>query len=170
MNPPIDPDQLITSAYAAHASTLLRRLTAMTRDAAAAEDLTQEAFARLIQCVRAGRAPDDTGAWLYRVAENLAKSRGRRIAVADRRRHAFSPPADEPSPETLVLEAERNGMLNAAMAAIGPRDRHALILSARGYRGAEIAQSLGRTDGATRTLLCRARTKVRRLMVEAGAQ
>jgi RNA polymerase sigma factor (sigma-70 family) len=169
MNSAIDPDQLITSAYAAHAGNLLRRLTAMTRDAAAAEDLTQESFARLIQTVRAGRAPDDTGAWLNRVGENLARSRGRRLTVADRRRHSFSLPAEEPSAETLALEAERYGELHAAMAAIGPIDRRALVLSARGYRGAEIARSLGRTDGATRTLLCRARTKVRRLMVEAGA-
>jgi RNA polymerase sigma-70 factor (ECF subfamily) len=162
-------DEIIESAYAAHAGKLLRRLTATTRDPAAAEDLTQEAFTRLVVQVRAGRAPDDIGAWLHRVSQNLAMSRGRRIAVASRRGSEIRPPGEAPSPESMAVEAERHARLRDALAELDATDRRVLILAANGYRGAEIARSIGRTAAATRTLLCRARTKIRGRMLEAGA-
>ena len=161
-----DHDRIIESAYAAHAGTLLRRLTATTRDRSAAEDLTQEAFMRLVIEVRAGRPPLDTAAWLNRVGHNLAMSRGRRISVANRRSSEFVPPSDGTSPETLTIEAERDRWLRDALSQLGGMDQRALILAANGYRGPEIARLIGRTEIATRTLLCRARTKIRGLMLE----
>jgi RNA polymerase sigma-70 factor (ECF subfamily) len=168
MNTDLNADALVESAYQVHAGPLLRRLTASTRDAAAAEDLTQEAFVRLVIEVRAGHVPDDIGAWLHRVGQNLATSRGRRIAVARRRNGELMRPDSTPSPELLTVEAEAHSSLRAALSELGPADRHALILAAEGYRGPEIARSMGRTDAATRTLLCRARTKLRGLMIQAG--
>lgn len=162
-------EQLLESAYAAHADILRRRLTVITRDPSSAEDLTQEAFTRLVVEVRAGRIPDDIGGWLHRVGHNLAMSRGRRLAVADRHRCDIAHPGNAPSPETLTLEAERDRGLRAALAELGPTDQRALILAANGYRGPEIARFIGRTDVATRTLLCRARSKLRGLMLESSA-
>lgn len=169
MAPELDHNQALESAYAAHAGNLRRRLTVITRDPASAEDLTQEAFTRLVVEVRAGRIPDDIGAWLHRVGHNLAMSRGRRLAVADRRRCDIARPGNAPSPETLTLEAERDRGLRDALAELGPTDQRALILAANGYRGPEIARFIGRTDAATRTLLCRARSKLRGLMLEPSA-
>jgi RNA polymerase sigma factor (sigma-70 family) len=165
----LDHDQIIESAYAAHAGALLRRLTATTRDPSAAEDLTQEAFMRLVIEVRAGRIPDNIGAWLYRVGQNVAMSRGRRIVVANRRSAEIAQPGSAPSPETLTLEAERDRGLRDALAELGATDQRALILAANGYRGPEIALFIGRTETATRTLLCRARSKIRGLMLEPSA-
>lgn len=161
--------QVIETAYAANAGPLLRHLTATTRDPCAAEDLTQEVFVRLMVEAEAGRIPDDVGAWAYRVGHNLAMSRGRRIAVADRHHHQLVESGDAPSPESLALAAEQHESLRAAVAGLGATDQQALILSANGYRGPEIARSIGRSDAATRTLLCRARTKVRARLIEAGA-
>ena len=163
-------DRTIEAAYVAHAGPLLRRLTATTRNAAAAEDLTQEAFMRLVIEVNAGRIPNDAGAWLHRVGHNLAMSRGRRIAVANRRIGEITLPGDAPSPETMTLEAERNSELHDALAGLGATDQRVLLLAATGYRGWEIARSIGRTDAATRTLLCRARLKVKGIMLEAARE
>jgi RNA polymerase sigma-70 factor (ECF subfamily) len=165
----VDIEGVIETAYAANVGPLLRHLTATTRDPAAAEDLTHEVFVRLMVEVGAGRVPDDVGAWVHRVGHNLAMSRGRRIAVADRHHHEFAPSGDAPSPEVLALTAERNLSLRVAVEGLGATDQRALILSANGYRGPEIARSIGRSDAATRTLLCRARSKVRARMVELGA-
>lgn len=165
----VDIERVVETAYAANAGPLLRHLTATTRDPSTAEDLTQETFVRLMIEVGAGRVPDDIGAWVHRVGHNLAMSRGRRIAVADRRHHELARPEDSPSPEAMALAAERDRSLRAAVACLGATDRQALILSANGYRGPEIARSIGRTDAATRTLLCRARTKVRARLIDAGA-
>lgn len=167
--PTIHPDGFIEAAYTTQAGPLLSRLTGITRDPFAAEDLMQEAFVRLVIEVRAGRIPDDPGAWLYRVGHNLAMSRGRRITVAGRHQGELPLPGTAPSPETVAVEAERNLWLRDAVAALGPTDRHAVILAAHGVRGPEIARSIGRSDAATRTLLCRARTKIRGLLVEAAA-
>ena len=164
-----NPNDLVERAYAVHSGALLRRLTASTRDVPAAEDLMQEAFVRLLVEVQAGRRPDDVGAWLHRVAQNLATSRGRRLAVAVRRNGEILPPESVPSPELLAVDAERHGSLKVALSALAPTDRRVLVLAAHGYPSPEIARSIGRSAAATRTLLCRARTKLRGRLIQAGA-
>ncbi|MEA2608852.1 MAG: hypothetical protein QOJ75_1095 [Chloroflexota bacterium] len=164
-----NPDKLVETAYAVHAGPLVRQLTAITRDGAAAEDLAQEAFVRLVIQLRAGRVPDNIGAWLYRVGQNLAISRGRRMAVARRWNAEIAPGDLAQSPELKAIESETFDSLCIALSELGSTDRAALILAAHGYRGSEIAQSIGRTDAATRTMLCRARTKVRGRLMQAGA-
>ncbi len=162
-------DRIVEQAYAAHLGPLQRRLTAVTRDPTVAEDLAQEAFLRLVVEVQAGRTPDEPGAWLHRVGHNLAMSRGRRLSVAARNGERLGKADGPRSPEAIAIEAEDGRVLHRALGELSKADRQALVLAAQGYRGQEIALALGRTDGATRTLLCRARTKVRERLVAAGA-
>lgn len=161
----LDVEGIVGSAYLAHSVPLQRYLTSITRDPAAAEDLTHDAFERLTTEARAGRVPDDINAWLHRVGYNLAMSRGRRISVADRRRAELVVSDWAPSPESLTVAGEEQRAVCAALDGLGVIDRQALILASQGYRAAEIARSIGRSDVATRTLLCRARAKVRAVMV-----
>jgi RNA polymerase sigma-70 factor (ECF subfamily) len=168
MTATIHQEGIIETAYAAQAGPLFRRLTATTRDPSAAEDLTQEAFVRLVLEIRAGRTPDDVGAWLHRVGHNLAMSRGRRIAVAGRHAAAVSRVGESTSPEAMAIESERDALVRDVVGELGAIDQRVLILAANGYRGPEIARSIGKSDAATRTLLCRARTKIRARLVEAG--
>ena len=160
-------DRIVERAYLDHSGSLRRYLTSLTRDVAAAEDLTQDAFERLMREVRAGRQPDDIGGWLHRVGHNLAMSRGRRISVADRRRSELVVSDWAPSPESVTVAGEDQEAVVAVLGGLGVVDRQALILASHGYRGAEIARSIGRSEVATRTLMCRARAKVR-AMVLAG--
>jgi len=169
MTPSVQPANLIETAYAVHAGPLLRKLTASTRDAAVAEDLTQEAFVRLLMEVQRGRTPDDIGAWLHRVAQNLAMSRGRRLSVAMRRSGELVSRDLAPSPEQEAVAAEQHSSLRVALAELPAAERDALVLAAHGYRGSEIAASIGRSDGATRTLLCRARSKLRWRLIQSNA-
>jgi RNA polymerase sigma-70 factor (ECF subfamily) len=158
-----DIERIVGSAYLQHSGQLQRYLTGVTRDVAAAEDLTHDAFERLTIEVQAGREPDDPGAWLHRVGHNLAMSRGRRISVADRRRSELIVSDWMPSPETLTVAGEEQQAVCEVLDGLGVIDRKALILASHGYRGTEIARTIGRSDVATRTLLCRARAKVRAL-------
>jgi RNA polymerase sigma-70 factor, ECF subfamily len=132
-------------------------------DATAAEDVVQEAFLRLAVETAAGDGPRNHRAWLHRVVLNLIISGTRHTKVATRmaNRLATADVAYE-SPEILFLDSERHRALRAALRATGPDARRGLVLAAHGYSGREIAESIGRTEGATRTLLCRARTDVRR--------
>lgn len=59
-----------------------------------------------------------------------------------------------------------NRQLHAALGRLAPDRRAALLLAARGFSGHEVAGllGLGRTEGATRTLLCRARLDLRSVL------
>jgi RNA polymerase sigma-70 factor (ECF subfamily) len=152
---------VVGTAYELHRSSLLRYLTGLTRDPTVAEDLVQETFVRLMIEVRADRIPEDLGGWLHRVGHNLAMSHGRHLSVVDRRRGELARPTLSISPEQVTVDVERDREVHAVLGDLDPVHRRALLLAAMGYGGPEIARAIGRTNGATRTMLCRARAKVR---------
>jgi RNA polymerase sigma factor (sigma-70 family) len=149
-----------------------RRLTSfaysLTRDADVADDLVQEAFLRLVKEHAAGREPENVTAWLFRVCANLATSRGRRGVVA--RRFLERPQATETevAAEVEMLRQETSEALVAALAILGEDARTALVMAAQGFSGREIAQVLGRTETSTRTLMFRARERLRSFLVAEG--
>ena len=154
----------VSTAFEAYHAELYNFLRRSTRDEGAAEDLLQEAFLRLTREVDAGRTPEHVRGWLYRVASNLAISRGRRrmTAFAWMDRHGRHEVGDDvESPESGLLARERTSAIDAVLATLPAEARTALLLSADGFGGEEIAAAIGRSHGATRTLLSRARVKVR---------
>jgi DNA-directed RNA polymerase specialized sigma24 family protein len=60
-----------------------------------------------------------------------------------------------------VLEHERRSALEAALAELGDDARTALLMAANGFSGLEIAEAIGRTGLATRSMMCRARLQLR---------
>ena len=164
-----DAVDLVTVAYDAHERALYAFALGLTRSGTAAEDLVQESYLRLVREVRAGRTPDNLRAWLYRVCANLATSRGRRASVATRYLPFLASREVGETPEARHLRLELGVELSAALADLSPDERTALLLSAAGFHGPEIAEIIGRSHGATRTLLTRTRMKVQtRLSGEAG--
>jgi RNA polymerase sigma-70 factor (ECF subfamily) len=166
-------DVAVVAAWTAHHEEVYAFLVRTTRSPDVAEDLLQEVYFRLTTEIRAGRAPDNTRAWLYRVGANLAVSRVRRISAAFRGivkvRSTSAPPTTTFTPETSYLQREGHANLLAALADLSPDARAALLLSAEGFKGAEIAAAIGRSDAATRTLLCRTRVQVRQRLAGAEA-
>ena len=150
-----------SAAYAEHAGPLRAHLKGYTRDVAAAEDLVHETFVRLLSEIADGRSPLHLRAWLFRVGINLAASRGRRQGVAARRASDLVRNDVVPSPEDELLAREAALAVEGRLAHL-PRDvRTALLLAADGYSGAEIAARIGRSELATRSLLCRYRGRLR---------
>ena len=157
-------------AYNLHAAELRRFATARLRSDVAAEDTVQEAFLRLAIEDRAGRYPSQPRAWLYRVALNVIISGARRSRrVSSESLDEQPEPADHETPETRFLELERQRGLNVIMAAVGSSGRTGLVLAAHGYSGLEIAGIVGRSEGATRALLCRTRASLRQTLSLAEA-
>jgi RNA polymerase sigma factor (sigma-70 family) len=162
----------VMNAWDRHHAEVFAFLIDATRDPSTAEDLLQEAFARLLREARAGRMPEQVRPWLYRVASNLVVSRARRVLSARRWFERIGVPQHRdvaPStPEGRVLGREAFEDLDAVLQHL-PRDaRTALLLAAEGFSGHEIAEAIGRSDTATRTLLCRARVRVRHELIGAG--
>jgi RNA polymerase sigma factor (sigma-70 family) len=164
MSTPLGQYGAVTVAFESYHAELYNFLRRSTRDEAAAEDLLQEAYLRLTREVDAGRTPEHVRGWLYRVASNLAISRGRRRTTALEWLGRYGRQAvgdDAPSPEAGLLARERTSALDAALATLPAEARTALLLSADGFSGEEIAAAIGRSHAATRTLLSRSRVRVR---------
>ncbi|HET9083219.1 MAG TPA: sigma-70 family RNA polymerase sigma factor [Candidatus Limnocylindrales bacterium] len=157
-------DLTLAALYEEHRSEVFGFLVRMTHDREAAEDVLQETFISLIGEARAGRMPDRVRPWLYRTASNAAISRSRRRARLTRLLPRLVDRREPGPPEGEFLRIERDSELHAALATLGPAGRAALLLAAQGFEGSEIAASIGRTEGATRTLMCRARIQLRQLL------
>jgi RNA polymerase sigma-70 factor (ECF subfamily) len=161
-------------AWDAHHGEIYAFLVDATRDASAAEDLLQDTFARLSREARAGRTPEQVRPWLYRVAGNLVVSRARRVLSARRWFDRIGVPqhreAVAEAPERRLLDREAFADLDGVLKRLPPDGRTALLLAAEGFTGHEIAAAIGRSEVATRTLLCRARVRVRHDLVGSGGE
>lgn len=158
------------AAYDQFATKLRAFAIAATRDGEAADDLVQETFLRYVVELKAGRAPQNPGGWLYRTCANLIVSRGRRRSVADRMRTFLVRRDVEPSPEDKALESERDRILALALSKLPADARVALLLAARGMGSEEIGVAIHRSAGATRTYLFRARVRLRDELAALGIE
>jgi RNA polymerase sigma-70 factor (ECF subfamily) len=158
----------VLQAFENHRQRLASFAYGMTRDREAADDLVQESFLRLVKELNAGRPPDNVAAWLFRVCANLATSRGRRLGVAQRFLRIARSGSDAPPADIEILRREENSVLLAGLATLPGDARAALLMAAQGFSGREIAEAIGRTELATRTMMFRAREKLRVYLVREG--
>jgi RNA polymerase sigma-70 factor (ECF subfamily) len=156
-----DAEAVVLAAYEVYARDLNAFARSLVREREAAEDIVAEAYLRLVREAHAGRAPDDVRGWLYRVTANLVMSRGRRIAVARRFVAHLVDRRTGESPEARHLRLDIEPGLRDALLALPADWRIAVVMAARGASGREIAEVLGRSEAATRTLLTRARQRLR---------
>jgi RNA polymerase sigma-70 factor (ECF subfamily) len=140
-------------AFEALWSDVFRFALAWTNDWSDAEDLAQEAYLRLWD----HRAQLDWDRpilpWLLVTTRRLATDRFRKL----RRRllSASAPPSLDANVQARWLD------VSAAMAALSPLERTALVMTAiDGAPYEEAAQVLGTTAGALRAAVSRARTKL----------
>ena len=162
-------DAWVVEAMNDHLPALQRYVRSLVRDADEADDIAQEACIRLLLAARGGNAPDAPAAWMNRVARNLVISGARHKAVAQRTAPRLVERNTAPGVDAEVIEREQQVQVNARLAAARSDDRRAIVLAARGHRTADIAAQLGRTELATRALLCRARARLRQDLIAADA-
>lgn len=153
-------EEKLVEAYQLHREPLRRWLAARTRDDDLAEELTQEAFIRLMQTLRSGAEIESTRAWLFHVAGNLLVSHVRHVRVAGR----FVPdtPAFEAlSAEAVVVAKEQMEHLRRVLVKLSPDDRQLLLAAGTGEKGPGLAEGAGVSQVALRARLCRARRRLR---------
>jgi len=161
--------ETIAAAFHDHSAAIHGTALRSTRDPELAADVTQEAFLRLVVEAQAGRCPENIGAWLYRTSANLIVSRARRAAVARRLAPRLVRTDGPAQPDAIAVLREDHHELQVALATLPVAARVALLMAAHGATGEEIARHLGRSHGATRTLLSRARGRLRTATIEAEA-
>jgi RNA polymerase sigma-70 factor (ECF subfamily) len=141
----------------------------LLRDAAEAEDATQEAFVRAFGALSRFRLGEPFRPWLLRIVANQAISARR----ADRRRDALAQrlqsdalSSGEPSPESAALSRERRDAVLAALATLKQEDQ--LVLHLRYFLElgeAEVAAALSCARGTVKSRLHRAQARLRRALV-----
>ena len=152
---------LASEMFERHHDELYRAAYRACRDPETADDLVQEALLRLIVEIDTRGAPENTRAWLHRVVANMAVSIGRHESVGRKYAGALVRHEEPATPEAIVLDNESRSDLASALRTLPMGARTALVLAASGYAGAEIATAIGRSDVATRTMMSRARVKLR---------
>lgn len=140
----------------------------LLHDSAEADDVVQEAFARLVRVDL--DAIDDPRAWLTVVVRRLALNR-LRSAYARRESVAGTAPPDGPAPLTqggddpsdrVTLDEQVRQALAVVLDRLTPAERTAFVLhDVFGFSHAVIGEIVGRTPTACRQLASRARRAVR---------
>jgi RNA polymerase sigma-70 factor (ECF subfamily) len=128
---------------------------------AVAEDLTSEVFVRL---VRMRERPDNLSAYLYRIAHNIVIDYVRRnpagLAPLD---ETYASEGNDPA-RAAQLEAERI-RLRRAINRLTPDQQQVIILKyVEGLGNLEVAEIMGRPEGAVKALQHRALDSLRRLL------
>lgn len=144
----------------------------LTGDPAAAEDIVQEAFVKLMAGADRIEGRSRLATWLYRVAYNASMDRLRE------QKKLAPVPADEDdeaalpmpttlvefgrSPEAMLRDAEMRHALDEAIQSLPPSLRAAFLLrDVEGLTTAEAAEALGLTETNLKVRLHRARLLLR---------
>jgi RNA polymerase sigma-70 factor (ECF subfamily) len=162
----VDTDERIATAWQEHRGYVLAVASRILADPAEAEDVVQDAFARL--AVQRVEEIDDLRAWLVVVVRRLALDR---LGSARHRLSRPSDPHDLPpaSADGLVDPADRITLDDEVRRALGvvldllsPAERAAFLLhDVFGIPFERIAEIVGRSPVACRQLASRARRSIR---------
>jgi RNA polymerase sigma-70 factor, ECF subfamily len=151
----------LEAIYREHGPRFQRVAHAILRDAAAAEDVVQEAFAIAILRQRSYRGSGDPVGWVWRIVVNTALSRRRRRAVEELLFQRDGRAAE--TSETLA-DGER---IRRCVARLPKRQKLALFLQYYADMDYDaIARVLGVSPGTVGKLLWDARTTLRRMLDE----
>jgi len=157
--------ETVVREHSARVYRLAYRLTGNTHDA---EDLTQEVFVRVFRSLDT-YTPGTFEGWLHRITTNLFLDMARR-----RQRIRFEGLADEtesrfggiePTPAVAFDDRHLDGDIHAALKALAPEYRAAVILcDIEGLSYEEIADTLGVKLGTIRSRIHRGRAQLRQAL------
>ena len=138
----------------------------MTGSAADAEDLVQDIFLQVYRRLDSYRGEAALGTWLHRLAVNacldfLRSKQGRRQRLTDTAEDLDAIPAPATGPWRADAELDRMD-LERAVAQLPPSYRRAFMLhDVEGLEHHEIGEALGIAEGTSKSLLFKARTRLR---------
>ncbi len=154
----------VVRTHSARVYRLAYRLTGNQHDA---EDLTQEVFVRVFRSL-SSYTPGTFEGWLHRITTNLFLDMVRR-----RQRIRFDAlpedterlPGTAPSPEQVYADTHLDPQVQAALDALSPEFRVAVVLcDIEGLTYEEIAATLGIKLGTVRSRIHRGRVQLRQAL------
>ena len=131
--------------YTARRRTLLGQAFAMVRNHAVAEDLIQEAFARLVAEIKSGNTIRSSVKWTSTVIRNLALNHLEhhkvvsRVIEPDFQLHVHTIADGAISAEETCVAEEARRRLQDVLSQLAPLERECTLMFAEGYSYKEIA-------------------------------
>jgi RNA polymerase sigma-70 factor (ECF subfamily) len=156
---------------------LYRAARAITRDDREAEDVMQQAYVNAFSNLHQFKGHAQFATWLTRIAINEALARVRRRGRYEpfddevSNVEAFTPVNAAPDPERQAFAGELRELLEWAIDTLPGGAREVFVLrDVEGLSTADTAETLGVSEDVVKTRLSRARTALRRALLErAGA-
>jgi RNA polymerase sigma-70 factor (ECF subfamily) len=146
--------------YMRHFDRIYRYIYYKTGHVAVAEDLSEKAFLKAWEAI--GRYEQRSCgflAWLYRIAHNVVTDyyRTKKDTVSLEALPPLLELVDEKAPEKIVAGQEEVARLQAAIAQLPDEQQQVIILRfIEGIGHAEVAAIIGKSEGASRVVQCRA--------------
>lgn len=164
---PSEVESEVIDLFDQYRGSLLRYALSLGLSVQDGEEIVQEVFLALFRHLRAGRSRRNLPGWIFSVAHNLALKQRH---AAQRLQSEIDPGGEwvmnqmepSPNPEALVLSAQRQERLLAAVRALPKQDQHCLRLRAEGLRYREIARVLGISLGSVARSLARSLARLMR--------
>jgi RNA polymerase sigma-70 factor (ECF subfamily) len=146
--------------YRDHVGRVYGLCLRMTRDAAMAEDCTQETFINAWKALARFETRSSLATWLHRIAVNVALAKRRKSSAV---LESSTDDEDEPIESDWTLETPLEvNEIEAAIERLPDGARDVLVLHAiYGYSHVEAAEMLGVAEGTCKAQLHRARSLLR---------
>jgi len=160
-------------AFTLHHRVVFRAARSVVRDAAIAEDVTQEVFLRLYNNLDSIADEEMLRPWLIRVALNTARNTLRGNIRANTRDENYVKEVDETTHFTAEKELEQRECakeVHRALNQIKEPLRSCLVLKQQGLSYREIAESLSLNENSIGTFVARARQEFVRHYGKIGRQ
>jgi RNA polymerase sigma-70 factor (ECF subfamily) len=169
---PHDREGYFARLFEEHSATIYNYVLRMVGDPDRAADIAQDTFIKAYRKLDTLSDATSTRSWLYRIATNTAIDEIRRrrlLAPLDTDDAPFDRADERPGPEAQVLAGSLDERVQRALLRLRPNHRQCLLLSdLDDMSPMQIADVMGISYGAVRTLLCRARGEMRRALAAEG--
>lgn len=156
--------------YGRHLCSIYRFVRAQVPSDATAEDLTAQVFFNALNSAETYRGESRYSAWLFRIARNVVANwrRGRQDTFIDLDQVSEEPDST-PCPETQTLTGDARRIVWGTISSLPPTQREAIVLRyIEDLSIDEVASATGKSRGAVRVLLHRARARLRKALGEKG--
>lgn len=167
----LDPESL-AEAHDAYYPAIFRYVAFRVGNHQVAEDLTSEVFARLLNAVRDRNAPQNTlRGWLYRVASNVVADYHRKQYKVEHTELTDTIEGNSAGPAEAAVKRQTLDELYHALTEL-TKDQQEVIALRFGYEMPirDVAQTMGKSEGAVKQLQARAVTTLSRKMSDGRVQ
>jgi RNA polymerase sigma-70 factor (ECF subfamily) len=168
----VDPKTItkkeLIEIYEQYSPEIFRYAVRLLGDVSIAEDCVSETYSRFLKAIQKGGGPtENVRAYLYRIAHNWVTDYYRRQPLPDLELDEHEPAEDRLNPANLVSESLERERVRAAILRLPAEQQQIIQLRfLENWTHEEVAEALGKSADATRSMQYRAVRSLRRLLME----